>query len=126
MAKSSTKAATKEFTGVRAKLAQHRADSAGHREETLPRSGVTVQIPEFFNHGAWMIAQRQAKGDVPRAQAAFIVGTVKFEGEKLTLADIQAGLVDAKDMLFLIGEVFGDDDGDEDEFGDEGNEADAA
>lgn len=103
----------KDFTGVRAKLKAHKDANAGEYERTLPQSGVTVQIPEFLNHGAWMVAQRQAKGDVPTAQAALIVGTVKFEGEKLTMADIKAGLVDAKDMLFLIGEVFGDDDEDD-------------
>lgn len=51
MAKKTAKAAQKapaEYTGVRAKLAQHRADNAGCREETLPRSGITVQIPDFF------------------------------------------------------------------------------
>ncbi|KQI69382.1 hypothetical protein AN189_02860 [Loktanella sp. 3ANDIMAR09] len=103
---------TENFTGVRAKLAAHKAAHHGTTEKTLPRSGITAQIPEFINHGAWMLAQRQAKGDVPRAQAAFIIGTVKFEGEKLTMADVQNGLIDAKDMLFLIGEVFGDEDED--------------
>ena len=114
----------KVFTGVRAKLAAYKDANSGSEETTLPRSGITVQIPNFLNHGAWMLAQRQAKGDVPKAQAAFIVGTVMFEGEKLTMADVQAGLIDAKDMLFLIGEIFGDDD---DEDGDEaGNDKAAA
>lgn len=110
----------KEFTGVRAKLTAHKEAHSGTYEETLPQSGITVQIPDFINHGKWMKAQRQAKGDVPKAQAAFIVGVVQFEGEQLTLADIQEGLIDAKDMLFLIGEVFGDDDED-DEAVDAGN-----
>lgn len=112
----------KEYKGVRAKLAEYKANNAGVEEKTLPRSGITVQIPDFINHGAWMLAQRQAKGDVPKAQAAFIIGTVKFEGEKLTMADVQAGLLDAKDMLFLIGEVFGDDGDDEGEVDDMGND----
>lgn len=114
----------KDYTGVRAKLAAYKDEHSGSDETTLPRSGITVQIPNFLNHGAWMLAQRQAKGDVPKAQAAFIVGTVMFEGEKLTMADVQAGLIDAKDMLFLIGEIFGDDDN---EGGDEaGNDKAAA
>lgn len=104
----------KEFTGVRAKLAQHKEDNSGTYSETLPKSGVGVAIPNFINHGKWMLAQRQAKGDVPKAQAAFVVATVLFEGEKLTMADVQAGLIDAKDMLFLIGEIFGDEDDDDD------------
>lgn len=110
----------KEFSGVRAKLNAHREKNSGMREETLPKSGVKVEIPHFFNHGAWMGAQRQAKGDVPTAQAAFIVGTVLFEGEKLTMADVKSGLIDAKDMLFLINEVFGDDDDSADEGKDAG------
>lgn len=100
----------KEFTGVRAKLAAHKEANSGTYDETLPKSGIKVQIPNFINHGKWMAAQRQAKGDVPRAQAAFIVATVLFEGEALMMADVQEGLIDAKDMLFLIGEVFGDED----------------
>ena len=107
----------KEFTGVRAKLVAHKHENSGDYEETLPQSGITVQIPEFINHGMWMKAQRQAKGDVPKAQAAFILAVVQFEGEQLTYADVQEGLIDAKDMLFLIGEVFGDDDEHDDEDG---------
>lgn len=115
----------KDFTGVRAKLAAHKDANSGAYEETLPQSGITVEIPKFINHGKWMLAQRQAKGDVPKAQAAFILATVTFEGEKLTLADVREGLIDAKDMLFLIGEIFGDDDEDDDEGG-SGNASDAA
>lgn len=105
------------YTGVRAKLAKYKSDHAGFESHTLPQSGITVEIPKFLNHGAWMLAQRRAKGDTPKAHAAFIVGTVKFEGETLTMADIQDNLVEAKDMLFLIGEVFGDDDDEADEAG---------
>lgn len=104
----------KEFTGVRAKLAAHKDANSGTYEEDLPQSGVGVEIPKFINHGKWMLAQRQAKGDVPKAQAAFILATVTFEGEQLAMADVQEGLIDAKDMLFLIGEIFGDDDDGED------------
>ncbi len=114
-----SKGGEKVFEGVRAKLLEHKQANTGTYAETLPQSGVKVEIPEFINHGSWMRAQRQAKGDVPRAQAAFILGVVTFEGEKLTMADLQEGLIDAKDMLFLIGEVFGDDDEDEDGLGNE-------
>lgn len=107
---------------MRAKLAAHKEAHSGFEEKELPRSGIKVEIPEFINHGKWMQAQRQAKGDVPKAQAAFIISTVKFEGEKLTMADVQEGLIDAKDMLFLIGEIFGDDDEDEED-GQEGTDA---
>jgi len=112
---------SQKLTGVRAKLQQHKADNSGMRVETLPQSGIKVEIPEFMNHGKWMVAQRQAKGDIPKAQAAIVVGSVLFEGEKLTMADVQAGLIDAKDMLFLISEIFGDDDDDED--GTDGDDA---
>ena len=99
---------SEKFTGVKAKLAKSKAEkSAQFETETLPVSGVDVSIPQFIDHGAWMIAQRQAKGDVPTAQTAFVAQVVKFEGEKLTLADIRE-LCDAKDILFLISKVFGD------------------
>ena len=111
----------KDFTGVRAKLDAHRQGNSDTYERELPASGVKVQIPNFKNHGKWMRAQRQAKGDVPKAQAAFVVATVTFEGEQLTMADVLEGLIDAKDMLFLISEIFGEDDGEEDE----GNEGEA-
>lgn len=102
------KTKTTDFTGVRAKLAAHKAKAGeDHKTETLPQSGVTVTIPGFLNHGQWMRAQRQANGDVATAQAAFVTEVVRFEGEKLTLADMRE-LVDAKDMLFLISEIFGD------------------
>jgi hypothetical protein len=97
-------------------LAAYKDANTGTHDETLPQSGIKVQIPNFINHGKWMLAQRQAKGDVPKAQAAFILATVTFgaRAEKLTMADVQEGLIDAKDMLFLIGEIFGDDDEEED------------
>lgn len=119
-----TKEKKKDFQGVRAKLAAHREANSGTYEETLPQSDITVEIPNFINHGKWMLAQRQAKGDVPKAQAAFVLATVTFEGEKLTMADVQEGLIDAKDMLFLIAEIFGDDDddGDDETGGDAGND----
>ena len=96
------------FEGVRAKLAAHRDENSGSRPETLPQSGIKVEIPRFMHHGKWMQAQRQAKGDTGKAQAAMVLNTVTFEGERLTMADLQAGLIDAMDMLFLIGEVFKD------------------
>lgn len=112
------------YTGVRAKLAAYAKEHAKSIGKTLPKSGISVEIPDFVNHGEWMKAQRQASGDVAKAQAAFVVGTVSFEGERLTMADIQAGLLDAKDMLFLIGEIFGDDD--EDAEGEDGKKQKAA
>ncbi|MDZ7822971.1 MAG: hypothetical protein U5K75_02295 [Ahrensia sp.] len=105
----------KDFTGVRAKLKKYADDHSAPKTKTLPQSGISVAIPTFINHGLWMAAQRQAQGDVAKAQAAFVISAVTFEGEKLTMADVQAGLLDAKDMLFLIGEVFGDGDGDVEE-----------
>ena len=107
----------KTVTGVRAKLATHKAQSDGREvARTLPQSGVAVTIPGFLNHGSWMKAQRQAGGDIATAQAAFVAETVRFEGEKLTLADLRE-LVDAKDMLFLISEIFGDQDAETDASG---------
>lgn len=113
-----------DFSGVRAKLAAHRAKAGeDHKTETLPQSGVTVTIPGFLNHGQWMRAQRQSGGDVATAQAAFVSEVVRFEGEKLTLADMRE-LIDAKDMLFLISEIFGDEkpaEGADDDEGGSGN-----
>lgn len=98
------------FTGVRAKLAEAKSRAeAQASEETLPISGVKVTIPGYINHGQWMVAQRQGKGDIPIAQLAFVAQVVLFEGEKLTLADIRS-LVDAKDVMFLVAKLFGDKD----------------
>ena len=99
-----------KLSGVRAKLAAHKAREAEHFiSKTLPKSGVEFSFPGFINHGAWMIAQRQAKGDIPTAQAAFVAQVVKFEGEKLTLTDLRE-LCDAQDVLFMVNQIFGDDD----------------
>lgn len=103
---------SEKLTGVRAKLKAHKDASSGTRRVTLNESGVFCEVPKWINHGAWMRAQRVAKGDVPKAQAAFICEVVLFEGDKLTIADI-GELVPAGDMLQLIGEVFGKDEDDE-------------
>ena len=95
-------------SGVRAKLKAHKEANAGTRNLSLPNSGVTVQVPNFIAHGIWQKAQRPAKGDAARAQAEYIMAAVTFEGERLTYADVQAGLISAPDMLFLINELFGD------------------
>ncbi|MCY1668066.1 DUF1804 family protein [Rhizobium sp. SL86] len=79
-----------------------------------------TKMPNWINHGLWMRAQRIAKGDTAKAQAAFVAEAVMFEGEKLTITDL-AELVPAGDVLQLIGEVFGKDGGAETEDGDEGN-----
>lgn len=105
-----------KLTGVKAKLAAHKEANTGDRTITLTKSGVVCTVPNFINHGLWMRAQRTAKGDVPKAQAAFVAEVVRFEGEKLTITDL-AELVPAGDILQLIGEIFGDDD----DGGDEGN-----
>ncbi len=102
----------KEVTGVRAKLAKHKAANQDSREVTLPECGIVCQIPKFINHGLVMASQRQAKGDMAMGQTALVAQVVKFEGEKLNLADLRE-LLDGKDMLFLIGEVFGGDDDDD-------------
>lgn len=116
----SKEVATDRLTGVRAKLKAHKDANTGTRLVTLKESGIVCEVPKWINHGAWMRAQRVAKGDVPKAQAAFICGTVTFEGEKLTVTDVTE-LVTAGDMLQLIGEVFGEDD-DEAAGADEGGE----
>lgn len=118
MTKESAEKQKEEFTGVRAKLVAYRDDNAAPLHKTLPQSGVKVSIPRFINHGLWMKAQRQAGNDIPKAQTAFVIEAVKFEGEKLTMADVN--FIDAKDMLFLIGEIFGDDK-DVDDDGEAGN-----
>ena len=95
--------------GVRAKLQAHKDANAGARPVTLGESAIDCTVPNFINHGAWMRAQRVAKGDTAKAQAAFICETVLFEGEKLTIADLSE-LVPAADAMQLIGEIFGKDD----------------
>lgn len=91
--------------GVRAKLQAHKDANQNDRTVTLRRSGVVCTVPNFINHGQWMAAQRIAGGDVQRAQAAFVAEVVRFEGEKLTLADIHE-LLPAGDVMQLTAEVF--------------------
>ncbi|GEM_PF-1399230 len=110
----------KEATGVRAKLAAYKDENSGSREVTLNLSGVVCTVPKFINHGRWMAAQKAGKGDVPKTQAAFVCETVLFEGEKLTEADLRE-LVPSGDVLQLINDVFGGEDGDDKD--DEGNGA---
>lgn len=110
-----------ELTGVRAKLKAHKDANPGTRSVTLDESGVTCSVPNWINHGLWMRAQRIAKGDTAKAQAAFVAEAVLFEGEKLTIADLSE-LVPAGDVMQLIGEVFGKDSGDDAEAGDGGDE----
>ena len=98
-----------ELTGVRAKLQAHKDANTGTYPLTLTVSGIECTIPKFISHAAWMRAQRAAKGDTAKAQAAFVVEAVLFEGEKLTITDL-AELVPASDVLQLIGEIFGSDD----------------
>jgi len=100
-----------EMTGVKAKFMAEK-ENAGTDEKVLPRSKVKITIPQVINHGAWMKAQRQAKGDVANAQLAFIAATVRFEGEQLTIADLRE-LCDARDIMFMVASIFGDDDEDE-------------
>lgn len=108
-----------ELKGVRAKLQAHKQANSGFETVALKKSGITATIPKFINHGLWMKAQRIAKGDTARAQAAFVCETVLFEGEKLTITDLSE-LVPSADTLQLIGEIFGDD-----EEGDADSEPDA-
>lgn len=103
---------SEKLTGVRAKLKAHKEANAGSCPVTLDESGIACEVPNWINHGAWMRAQRVAKNDVPKAQAAFVCETVLFEGEKLTLTDL-AELVPAVDVMQLIGEIFGKDDSDD-------------
>lgn len=91
------------------KLMANKEAKSGSYGFPLEESGVTATIPNFINHGAWMAAQRVAKGDTPKAQAAFVCEVVLFDGEKLTVTDL-AELMPAGDTLELIGEIFGKDD----------------
>lgn len=111
--------APEPFEGVKAKFAARKAEGQKARQVELPLSGVKATIPGMINHGLWMQAQRQAGGDVPTAQAAFVAQVVRFEGEQLTLADLRE-LVDARDIMFLIAQIFGDG-GDDDGAGEAGN-----
>lgn len=111
-----------ELTGVRAKLKAHKDANTGTRPVTLDESGIACEVPKWINHGVWMKAQRVAKNDMPKAQAAFVCETVLFEGEKLTMTDL-AALVPAGDVMQLIGEIFGEDDGDDEEAGDDRGKA---
>lgn len=101
--------AQKNESAVIAKLRANKEAKSGTNEFPLEESGVVATIPEFINHGRWMAAQRIAKGDTPKAQAAFICEVVRFDGEKITLTDL-AELMPAGDTMALLGEIFGGDD----------------
>lgn len=101
-----------KVSGVRAKLQKNKEARAGTFDLELKECGVTATIPKFINHGVWSKAQRIAKGNVSKAQTAFIAEAVLFDGEKLTVTDLTE-LVSAMDMMTLIAKVFGDDEDDE-------------
>lgn len=95
--------------GARAKLTEYARANAGVVSFTLPNTGVVVTYPKVIKHGAWMKAQRLAgPAETAKAQALYIVGVCKFEGETFTESDFSE-LVPTKDSLALIGEVFGND-----------------
>lgn len=91
------------------KLKANKEAKSGSYEFLLAESGVTATIPKFINHGRWMAAQRVAKGDNAKAQAAFMCEVVLFDGEQITITDLSE-LVPAADTIELLGEIFGDDD----------------
>lgn len=91
------------------KLKANKDAKSGTYDFPLSESGVTATIPNFINHGRWMAAQRIAKSDNAKAQAAFVCETVLFDGEQLTITDL-AELMPAGDTMELIGEIFGGDD----------------
>ncbi|MCJ8142970.1 hypothetical protein MKI84_08575 [Ancylobacter sp. A5.8] len=85
------------------------------RKHTLTRSKIEVTIPEDWHVSDTQAAQRYGKGDVPKTQMALIQRVCRFNGETWTAADI-AEKITGKDYNELIGELYGDDD-DEDEAG---------
>lgn len=89
------------------KLKANKEAKSGSYEFPLPESGVIAAIPKFISHARWMAAQRIAKGDTAKAQAAFVCEAVLFDGEQLTITDISE-LMTATDTLALINEIFGD------------------
>ncbi|UXT99449.1 hypothetical protein [Agrobacterium tumefaciens] len=99
-------AAETKQTGVRAKLKANKDAKSGTYDFPMKDCGVTATIPNFINHGLWMKAQRIAGNDIPKAQVAYVCETALFDGEKLTVTDIQE-LVETGDVLTLIAEVFG-------------------
>lgn len=106
------KADTQVATGVLAKLKAQKAEGGMTRKVTLPISKIQAQIPNHIAHRNWMVAQNQGKGDISKSQAALIAAAVSFEGERLTLTDIME-LLDARDFLFLVNEIFDSEDDEE-------------
>lgn len=102
-------------TGVRAKLATKKAALAEKVQAfTLPVTGIAITIPLWRPNLAWVKAQRNAKGDVAAAQSAYAAELVKFEGEKLSVADLRE-LLPADDIMFIVGKLDADGSEDEDE-----------
>lgn len=79
------------------------------RDITLTKSGIVVTIPADWLVSDSMAAQRAGKGDASRTNLALIQRVCRFNGEQLTMTDIEERLT-GKDWLQLQGEFFGDED----------------
>lgn len=105
-----------EDGGVVALLKQHKAESTGFDDTTLPETGIKVTWPMFQPHSTWMKAQRLAKKNPLSTSDIYLSLLCKFNGEKLTLDEFKT-LIPTGDVLHLTGEVLGDNEDDEDDAG---------
>lgn len=84
-------------------------------EITLKRSKIKVGVPEDWHVQDTIAAQRYGKGDSGKTNLALVQRTCLFDGAKWTITDIEEK-VSGKDWIQLQGELFGDDE-DEDDAG---------
>lgn len=99
-------------TSVIDRLKAHKAAHDGQEAMTLPKTGIVATFPAFRPHGLIMRAAKVAGNDAQKMQVVYIAQNVRFDGEKLTLSDIE-DLVPDDDSAALIKRLFvGSDDED--------------
>ena len=70
-------------------------------EIVLPKTGVAASAPAFIGHGAVQAARRLSKGNEDKFGVTLIQGLCTFDGERLTVEDIEE-LIDNADIVTLI------------------------
>ena len=98
--------------GVRAKLQAYKDAHQGTDTVTLPKTGIEVTFPMFRPHELMMKAAALAKRNAQRMQLIYIQQNCLFDGEKLTVSDIEK-LVPDDDTAVLIKKFFVEDEDEE-------------
>ena len=86
------------------------AHNGGREVVPMPVTEVEVTIPAHRPYEVMAQAQRRSKGKPDRATMLMVQAMARFDGERLTVADIEE-LLDGRDVTALVGAIFGDDAG---------------